>query len=571
MSDTKKLSAVEKIKEESNYLRGQIAQQLADGTDNFASDTTQLIKFHGRYQQDNRDRRAELRAEGKDKAYDFMVRTRIPGGRLTSEQLLAELDLCDEIGNTTLRITTRQGLQLHGVLKSNLRQAIHRINEIQLSTLAACGDVERNVMCCPAPRKHNQIWDQLQATALEIAEHLAPKTGAYHELWLTDPETGNKELAGGGKPDVEPIYGETYLPRKFKTAIALPEDNCADIYSNDLGLLAIVEGDTIVGYNVVVGGGMGTTPSAEKTFPAVGFDMAFVTPDRLIDVVTAVVLVQRDFGNRSDRKVARLKYLIADWGLERFKAKVEEYFGGPLAGPRDAKVHGHDDHMGWHEQGDGRWWYGLNVENGRLVDREGFQIKAALREICTALKPGIRLTAHQSVLLTDIDAENRNRIEDILRRHGVPLTRDISNARRWSMACVALPTCGLAVTESERALPGLMDQLDVEIERLCLTGERFTLRMTGCPNGCARPYNSDIGLVGKTAGKYTVFLGGRIEGDRLNFLYKDLVPEEEVVAELARVLAYFKDAREEGESLGDFCHRKGAEDLLANTERYATV
>ncbi|MCA9101565.1 MAG: NADPH-dependent assimilatory sulfite reductase hemoprotein subunit [Planctomycetales bacterium] len=571
MSDTKKLSAVEKIKEESNYLRGQIAEQLADGTDNFASDTTQLIKFHGSYQQDNRDRRAELRAEGKDKAYDFMVRTRIPGGRLTSEQLLAELDLCDEIGNTTLRITTRQGLQLHGVLKSNLRQAIHRINEIQLSTLAACGDVERNVMCCPAPRKHNQIWDQLQATALEIAEHLAPKTGAYHELWLTDPETGNKELAGGGKPDVEPIYGETYLPRKFKTAIALPEDNCADIYSNDLGLLAIVEGDTIVGYNVVVGGGMGTTPSAEKTFPAVGSDMAFVTPDRLIDVVTAVVLVQRDFGNRSDRKVARLKYLIADWGLERFKAKVEEYFGGPLAGPRDAKVHGHDDHMGWHEQGDGRWWYGLNVENGRLVDREGFQIKAALREICTALKPGIRLTAHQSVLLTDIDAENRNRIEDILRRHGVPLTRDISNARRWSMACVALPTCGLAVTESERALPGLMDQLDVEIERLGLTGERFTLRMTGCPNGCARPYNSDIGLVGKTAGKYTVFLGGRIEGDRLNFLYKDLVPEEEVVAELARVLAYFKDAREEGESLGDFCHRKGAEDLLANTERYATV
>jgi sulfite reductase (ferredoxin) len=571
MSDTNKPSAVEIIKTASNYLRGEVAEQLVDGTDKFASDMTQLIKFHGSYQQDNRDRRAELRAQGKGKAIDFMVRTRIPGGVLTSEQLLAELDICDEIGNTTLRITSRQGLQLHGVLKSNLRQTIRRINAIQLTTLAACGDVERNVMCCPAPRKNNPVWDQLQATALEIANHLAPRSGAYHELWLTDPDTGEKELAGGGKPDVEPIYGETYLPRKFKTAIALPEDNCADIYSNDVGLLAIVGGDEIVGYNVAVGGGMGTTPSAEKTFPAIGSDMAFVAPDRLIDVVTAIVGVQRDFGNRSDRKVARMKYLIADWGLARFKAKVEEYFGGPLEAPHDVKVHDHDDHMGWHEQGDGRWWYGLNVENGRLVDREGFRIKAALREICTTIAPGIRLTAHQGLLMTDVAPEDRNTIEEILRRHGVPLTRDISNARRWSMACVALPTCGLAVTESERALPGVIDELDGEIERLGLTEERFTIRMTGCPNGCARPYNSDIGLVGKTMGKYTVFLGGRVQGDRLNFLYKDLVPAEEVVTELARVLAYFKDARQDGETLGDFCHRKGAEDLLASTERYATV
>ncbi len=569
-----KLSPVEVFKIQGNYLRGNIAQELRDDNDFFGKSSIQLLKHHGLYQQDDRDARAAGRAEPghvkSSKEYSFMVRTKIPGGKLTSDQLLAELDLCDEIGNTTLRITSRQGLQLHGVLKHDLWKTIHRINEIQLSTLAACGDVERNVMCCPAPL-HDRVRGQLQQLADDIAAHLCPRTRAYHELWITDPESGEETLAGGGSNghEVEPIYGPTYLPRKFKTAIGLAGDNCVDLYANDLGLMAVVEGDTILGYNVLVGGGMGVTPSAEKTFPAVAQRMAFIKPEQVIDVATAIIKVQRDFGNRSDRKVARLKYLIHNWGLPKFKAKVEEYYGHPLAEPHPDDVHGFDDHIGWHEQGDGRWFYGLNVENGRIHDEPALRLKTALRVLCKRLKPGFRLTPHQSLLLSDIAPEDRATVEQILREHGVKLHDEISTVRRWSMACVAWPTCGLSITEAERALPGIVDQLEVELARLGLSHERFTLRMTGCPNGCARPYNCDIGLVGKAAGRYTVFLGGRLLGDRLNFKYKDMVPAADIVPTIVRVLTYFKHAREEGETLGDFCHRKGADDLLAWSEQYA--
>lgn len=568
MADENKLSPVEGFKAESNYLRGQIREELADGQDAFGKESVQLLKHHGTYQQDDRDERAANRAAGggkSDKSYMFMVRTKIPGGKLTAAQLLAELDLADEVGNTTLRITSRQGLQLHGVLKSNLKRTIQRINEVQLSTLAACGDVERNVMCCPAPHRHDPVHEQLQALADRLAEHLCPRTRAYHEIWLTDLESGEEQLAGGGAAghEIEPIYGPTYLPRKFKTAIGLPGDNCVDLYSHDLGLMAICENFEIVGYNVLVGGGFGVTPSAAKTFPAVAQRMAFVRPDQVVDVATEVIKVQRDFGNRADRKVARLKYLIHNWGLERFKAKVEEYYGQPLPDPHPEDVWGFDDHMGWHEQGDGRLFYGLNVENGRIKDEGDFRLRTALRVLCRELSPGIRLTSHQSILFTDVAPQHRDRLEAILREHGVPLSEDISLARRWSMACVAWPTCGLSITESERALPGMIDQIEVELARLGLSNERFTIRMTGCPNGCARPYNSDIGLVGKAAGKYTVFVGGRLLGDRLNFIHRDLVPAEEVVSTLVPIFAYFKQAREEGETLGDFCHRVGNDALLA--------
>ena len=574
MPDPKKLSPVETIKTASQFLRGDIAMQLVDGESCFAKDTTQLLKFHGTYQQDNRDARAESRLAGgkkSDKVYSFMVRTRIPGGKLTSDQLLAELDLGDEIADSTLRITTRQGLQLHGVLKHNLKAAIRRINEIQLSTLAACGDVERNVMCCPAPHYGDPVHAEMQTLADRLAEHLAPRTRAYHELWLTDPDTGEKTLVGGGREgnEVEPIYGPTYLPRKFKTAIGLPGANCIDIYTNDLGLLAICENFRIVGYNMLVGGGMGMTPSAAKTFPALAHRMAFVTPEQVVEVATEVIKVQRDFGNRSDRKVARLKYLIADWGIEKFKAKVEEYYGMPLPPPHPDDVWGFDDHMGWHEQGDGRLYYGLNVENGRIKDKGAFRLKSALRAVCQTYRPGIRLTAHQSILFTDLAPSDRAGLEQILREHGVPLTEEISTVRRWSMACVALPTCGLAVTESERALPGVIDRFEIELAKLGLSNERFTVRMTGCPNGCARPYNCDIGLVGKTAGKYTIYLGGRVLGDRLNVVFKDLVPEEEVVSTLVPVLVCFKQSRQAGESLGDFCHRWGIEQLLEFCDQFA--
>ncbi len=561
-----KLSPVEGFKIESNFLRGDIAQELVDENDFFGKASIQLLKNHGMYQQDNRDARAEKRAAGStgkaDKAFNFMIRTKIPGGKLTSAQLLAEMDLCDELGNTTLRITSRQGLQLHGVLKSNVKRTIQRINEIQLSTLAACGDVNRNIMCCPAPHHGDGVHDQLQALADALAVHLCPRTRAYHELWLRD-DNGEDTLVGGGEPDHEPIYGSTYLPRKFKLGIGLPEDNCVDLYTHDLGLLAIVEQGKLVGFNVLVGGGMGVTPSAKKTFPALAKRMAYCTVDQTIEVVTAVIMVQRDFGNRADRKIARLKYLIHDHGLEWFKSKVEEYLGYPLPEPHPADVHGFDDHMGWHEQGDGRLYYGLNVENGRIHDTDTMQLKSALREICRKLNPSIRLTSHQSILFCDLEPHVRGELEAILRSHGVKLSEEISNARRWSMACVAWPTCGLSITESERALPGIIDQLEVEVAKLGLSSEVFTVRMTGCPNGCARPYNSDIGIVGKAANKYTLFVGGRVLGDRLNFIYRDMLPDSELVSSLVPLFVYFKQARSSGESFGDFCARKGLEDLQA--------
>ena len=567
MSEDPKLSAVEGFKAASQYLRGEIPEELVDGNAFFGKGSIQLIKHHGSYQQDNRDERKAARADGRGKAYSMMVRTKIPGGKFTSEQLLAELDLCDEVGDTTLRVTTRQGLQLHGILKDDLKKTIQRINEVQASTLGACGDVNRNVMCCPAPHCNDPVHDQLQAMADTLADHFAPHTKAYHQIWLTDNEDRPPQLVGGSRngDEVEPIYGANYLPRKFKIGIALPGDNCVDVYSQDLGLLAICEDFEIVGYNVLVGGGFGVTPTAKKTFPAVAKRMAFVTPAQLVDVATAVVKVQRDFGNRSDRKVARLKYLIADWGLEKFKAKVEEYCGCSLPDP-----HPQDVHVGWHQQGDGRWFYGLNVENGRIKDEGEFRLKTAIREICTSVCSAVRFTGHQAILFIDVAASDKVALEASLRSNGVPLSEEVSTVRRWSMACPAMPTCGLAVTESERALPGIMDQLEIELAKLGLAEETFTTRMTGCPNGCARPYNSDIGLVGKTLGKYTVFVGGRTLGDRLNFIYADLVPEEEVAATLVPLFAYFKQDREASETFGDFCYRKGLEDLAAWSEQFVS-
>lgn len=563
-----KVSPVETLKLESDYLRGTLAQELGDGNDGFSKGSVQLLKHHGSYQQDNRDDRAAARKAGvTGKAFSFMVRSRVPGGKLTSRQLLAELDLCDELGNTTLRITSRQGLQMHGVLKRNLREAIRRINEVQLTTLAACGDVSRNVMACPAPYQRPDC-EQVQALAGALAHHFAPRTPAYHELWLQDLDTGERQLAGGRTDDeVEPIYGKTYLPRKFKMAVGFASDNCVDLYTQDLGFLAVVRDGVIVGYNVLVGGGMGVTPSNKATFPALAQRMAFVTTEQALGVAEAVVKVQRNFGNRADRKLARMKYLIHSWGLDKFKAKVEEYYGTPLPAPHSDDVTGFNDHLGWDEQGDGKCFYGLNIENGRIQDNEQVQLKSALREICRRFDPGIRLTSHQSVLLTDLEPAAKVELEEILRRHRVRLTEETSTVRRWSMACVALPTCGLAITDSERALPGILDQFEIELAKLGLDREAFTVRMTGCPNGCVRPYNCDLGLVGKAVGRYTLLLGGRLVGDRLNFIYKDLVPAAEIVPTLVPLLVYFRQDRLADESFGDFCHRKGKEDLLAWAEK----
>lgn len=571
MADKTKPSAVEQLKAASNYLRGEIAQELANGQDAFTENTVQLLKHHGMYQQDDRDLRNAKGPDGQKlgKAYSLMVRVKIPGGRLTAEQMLAQLDLCDQLGNTTLRITNRQDIQFHGVLKRNVREAIRRINDVEMTTLGACGDVERNVMCCPAPLVGDPLRAQLQETACRLSAHLLPRTTAYHEIWLTDLASGQEELAGGGSEGhvIEPLYGSTYLPRKFKIAIAPCDDNCVDVYTNDLGLLAIGRGGQLQGYNVLVGGGMGVTPSNKRTFPAVAQAMGFIAPEQVIDVATAIIKVQRDFGDRCDRKRARLKYLIADWGMERFKAKVEEYYGYSLPSPDPQEVSGFEDHIGWHEQGDGHWYYGLNVENGRVLDRDGFTLKSALGEVCRSLRPSVRLTAHQSILFGGIKPEDRGRLEQIFRRHGVKLDDELSNARRWSMACVAMPTCPLAVTESERVLPEMIDHLEAELARLGLADERFTLRMTGCPNGCARPYNADVGLVGRTLNKYTIYLGGRLLGNRLATVYKDLIPLDQIVATLVPIFTEFKHHRQPGEGFGDFCHRVGIDELRARCDR----
>lgn len=570
MADEVKLSPVEGIKSESRFLRGTILEDLQNDSDEFAKSNTQLLKFHGTYQQDDRDSRNKG-GEGKSgKAYSMMVRSRVPGGRLTPAQMIAHLDLCDEVGNATLKCTTRQALQLHAIPKHDLRKTLHRINEVQLSTLAACGDVNRNVMCCPAPLS-DAVHVEMRRLTEALKDHLAPRTSAYYELWVRDDDTGEETLAGGGKPDEEPIYGPTYLPRKFKVAVCLPEDNCVDIYTNDLGFLAVVRDGKVIGYNVLVGGGMGTTPSAKKTFPALAKRMAFTDPQSACAVAEAVVKVQRDFGNREDRKVARLKYLIADKGIEWFRGKVEEYYGQKLDDCTEDDVHGVDDHLGWYEQGDGKWFYGMYIENGRLYDSAERGWKLAIREICAELSPGLVLTPQQSILFTDIAAENRPQLEAIIRKHGLPLSKDVSNVRRWSMSCVALPTCGLAVTESERVMPSLLDDLERELARLGLQSESLTVRMTGCPNGCARPYNADIGLVGKTKGKYTVFLGGDLLGRRLATIYKDMVPLEDLLGCLSPIFVAFKQHRHEAERFGDFCDRTGNEQLSQWAEEYASA
>jgi len=566
-----KVSPVETIKLESNYLRGTIAQELLDGNDGFSKASVQLLKHHGTYQQDNRDARSAARKAGESgKMHSFMVRTKVPGGKLTSRQLLAELDLCDELGDATLRLTSRQAIQLHGVLKGNLRQAIHRINQVQLTTLAACGDVSRNVMGCPAPYKR-PMYQQVQALVEALAGHFTPRTPAYHELWIQDADTGKRQLAGGGtaaaEEAVEPIYGKVYLPRKFKMAVGFAWDNCVDLYTHDLGFLAVVRDGTITGYNVLAGGGQGTTPSNKSTFPALAKRLAFVTPEQAVAIAEAVVKVQRDFGNRADRKLARMKYLIHNWGLDAFKRKVEEYYGAALPAPEPDDVTGCHDHLGWDEQGDGKCFYGLNVENGRVLDNDRIQLKSALREICRRFDPGIRVTSYQSLLLTDLDPAVKGELEEILRRHRVRLSEDTSTVRRWSMACVALPTCGLAITDSERALPEILDQLEIELATLGLSREAFTVRMTGCPNGCVRPYNCDLGLVGKAVGRYTLLLGGRLTGDRPNFIFQNMVPAAQIVPTLVPLLIYFRQERLAGESFGDFCHRKGKDDLLARTEQ----
>jgi sulfite reductase (ferredoxin) len=568
-------SPVEGIKEASRQLRGSIALELVQDTDHFAEADKQLLKFHGTYQQEDRDARKTRKKDGVGKHYMFMVRCKIPGGRLTAAQYLAVDDLAGKYGNGTLRFTSRQGIQLHGVLKSGLKETIAGINHCLLTTLGACGDVERNVMACPAPHRHDRVHDQLQETARQIAVHLAPRTGGYHEIWLNGkPLTvGGPNGQDGAAPDFEPLYGKTYLPRKFKTGLALPEDNCIDVYGQDLGLLAIVRDGEIAGYNVLVGGGMGMTHGNAETFPYLARPICYVPAPSVLGAAEAVVKLFRDHGNRANRKRARIKYLVHDWGVDKFREVLAGYIGGVLYMPKEVQVTGYDLHLGWHPQGDGLWYYGLSIENGRVKDEGHFRLRTGLRTLIERYQPEIRLTPMQDILLCNLDGTLRTEIEKTLADFGFDMPEQLSSVRKHSMACPAIPTCGLAISESERALPGILNELEDELERLGLGDEKISVRMTGCPNGCVRPYQSDIGIVGRSGDKFTLFVGGHVLGHRLNFQLKDLVHRDEIVPTLSPILEQFKEDRIPGECFGDFCQRMGLTKLqtmlLPPAEGYA--
>jgi sulfite reductase (ferredoxin) len=545
----------EGIKSRSEHLRGTIKEELGAPTPEFGEESEQLLKFHGVYQQDDRDRRKEARARGLDKHHQLMIRTRIPGGVVSPEAYIAHDDISLRWANGTLRVTTRQDFQLHGVLKGDLKSSIRAINEAMLTTLGGCGDVERNIMCCPEPlagRFHAEVHKAISRVVAELTPH----TGAYHEIWL------DGEVVESSEPEVEPLYGEQYLPRKFKTTVALEGDNCVDIYAQDLALVAMRGGDDSVrGFNVLVGGGLGRTHNKPETFVAIALPLAFVEPDQVVDVAREVVAVQRDYGNRTNRRHARLKYTIADRGLDWFRAEVQSRLPFRLQPPEALSWKPVDDHLGWHEQGDGNLYLGVYVENGRIADVGGVRMRTGLRAIVDELRPEVRLTAQQNLILAGVEPSQRRRVDELLAAHGIVAVESIPRAIRNSMACPALPTCGLAVAEAERAMPGLIREIAALLEELGLADERISFRMSGCPNGCSRPYLGDVGFVGTTLGKYDLMLGGDCDGTRLNRLYAPNVPMHEIPGLLRPLFEAFRAERIPTEGFGDWTDRVGFEAL----------
>ncbi len=553
----------ESIKANSNHLRGLIKEELVEDTPAFGDDSEQLLKFHGIYQQDDRDRRKEARARGLDKHHQLMIRTRIPGGIVSPEAYLAHDDISRQWANGTLRVTTRQDFQLHGVLKGDLKKSIAAINEALLTTLGGCGDVERNIMCCPEPRS-GRFHEQVHRSIATLVAALTPRTGAYHEIWL------DGEVVDSTEPEVEPLYGEQYLPRKFKSTVALEGDNCVDVYAHDLALVAMRGADdSIRGFTVLVGGGLGRTHHKPETFVAVAQPLAFVEPDQVVDTARAVVEVQRDHGDRTNRKHARLKYTIADRGLDWFRAEVQGRVSFPLQPPEALHWEPVDDHLGWHEQGDGKLYVGIYIENGRIADVGEVRSRTGLRKIVEELRPQVRLTAQQNVILAGIEPSQRPRVEQLMAEHGIAAVEAIPRAIRYAMACPAIPTCGLAVAEAERALPGLIRQLTALLDEIGLGEERISFRMSGCPNGCSRPYLGDVGFVGTTLGKYDVMLAGDFDGTRLNRLYAPNVPIAEIPALLRPIFLEFRSGHDAGEGFGNWVERVGFEALRERVTQIA--
>ncbi|MBD2775100.1 sulfite reductase, ferredoxin dependent [Iningainema tapete] len=578
-ASNRKPSKVEGLKERSNFLREPVATEILQDTTHFSEDAVQILKFHGSYQQDNRDNRVK----GQEKDYQFMLRTKNPGGFVPPSLYLTLDQLADEYGNHTLRVTTRQGFQLHGILKQNLKAAIAAIIQNMGSTLGACGDLNRNVMAPPAPFKNKPEYQYAWEYAHNVAELLTPQTGAYYEIWLD----GEQAISAEENPEVkaarqqngtgtifhekeEPIYGTYYMPRKFKVSVTVPGDNSIDLYSQDLSLVVITnDNQELEGFNVFAGGGLGRTHNKEETFARLADPICYVAKDDVYDLVKAIVATQRDYGDRTDRRHARLKYLIHDWGVDKFRSMVEKYFGKQVEPFQPLPEFKYLDFLGWNEQGDGKLFLGISIDNGRIKDEGNFQIKTALRQIVEQYNLPIHLTPHQNLLICDIEPEQKQAIEKILNTHGVITEPDtIDKIVRYSMACPALPTCGLAVTESERAIPGILERIRALLDKVGLQNEHFVVRMTGCPNGCARPYMAELGFVGSAPEAYQLWLGGSPDQTRLALPYMERLHMNDLETQLEPIFVYFKQSRQSEESFGDFCDRIGFDAIREFAAQY---
>ncbi len=549
---------VEIAKQQSRLLRGTIDETLKNAElECFGEDDQQLLKFHGSYQQDDRDLRKLRRDEGLGKAYSYMLRIVLPGGQITNSQYIDLDRMADEFANGSIRLTTRQAVQFHGVIKGELRETIRQINQSLMTTLAACGDVCRNVMATAAPLK-DPVHTAIRETANKVAAELKPATKAYHEIWVE----GERQLTSQEAiPEIEPLYGETYLPRKYKVGVTIQGDNQIDIYSYDCGLIGIVENGQLIGWNVVAGGGLGMSHGRPNTYAQIADKIGFVAVENGVAATRVIATIYRDFGNRFDRKQARLKYLVDKMGIDAFREEFKQRCEFDVHPPRELPDVSNEDWMGKHDQRDGKFFYGVFVENGRIKDTDDVKLRTAFLKIITQLGCSATITAQQSILFNDLTESQIVELESILKEHQVPLLHEISNSRRYSMACPAMPTCGLAVAESERVMPDLITEIGNCLESLGLDDAQLTIRMTGCPNGCARPYTADIALVGRRPGVYHLFVGGRLAGDRMADLYAADVKIEETIETLMPLLTSFAETRNPGEGLGDFYQR-----ILGRTE-----
>ena len=559
---SEKLDEMERIKVESNYLRGTIAEGLVDPvTGAIAEEDTKLLKFHGSYMQDDRDLRDERRKQKLEPAFSFMIRVRVPGGTASADQWIAMDDIADAYANGTIKLTTRQAFQFHGILKRDLKFSMQSINSALMDSLAACGDVNRNVMCNPNPYQSG-VHSEVNDIANDISNQLSPQTGAYHEIWLD----GEKELSTS--EEVEPMYGKTYLPRKFKIGISVPPSNDVDVYSQDIGLIAITDNDdNLTGFNVTVGGGMGMKHGEPSTYPQLGKLIGYFDKAQAVEVAETILTIQRDYGNRSNRANARFKYTVDRLGVDWILKELNKRLGWDLESPREFHFDHNGDRYGWTE-GSGKWHFTLFVQNGRVKDTTDYKLKTALRKIAEIHTGDFRLSPNQNLIIANVSAEEKENIQQIIDEYGITDGENYTGLRRNSMACVAFPTCGLAMAESERYLPSLLNKIEELLDEAGVKEEEITIRMTGCPNGCARPALAEIAFIGKAPGKYNLYLGGGFTGDRLNKLFKENIGEDEILETLKPIFIHYGKEREEGERFGDFVIRAGYVEAVTDGQKF---